>query len=262
MTASTPNAQGVAVTVHNLHKRFGETLALAGINLDVTPGEVFVIMGSSGSGKTVLLKHIIGLETPDDGTIAINGHPVQAGATQTYRLAMVFQSGALLNSLTVKENVGLYLAEHRLRPQPEIDRIVIETLETLGLKGQEERFPADLSGGMRKRVAIARALVIEPNLLLYDEPTSELDPLMAATIGREILKLKNRIGLTSIVVTHDRSLAFGIADRLAIIHAGVIRRVGTPREIQNSSDPVIHRLINVDFTPNSPEQGHSHAQLT
>src|SRR4030095_6982478 len=145
-----------------------------------------------------------------------------------YRMAMVFQSGALLNSLTVGENVGLYLAEHRLKPPAEIARIVREKLELLELKGVEDRSPSELSGGMKKRVAIARALVIEPQLILYDEPTSELDPLMAVTIGEEILDLKERIQVTSIVVTHDRDLAFGVADRMAVMAEGKILVLGTP----------------------------------
>src|SRR4030095_16470562 len=137
-----------------------------------------------------------------------------------YRMAMVFQSGALLNSLTVGENVGLYLAEHRLKPPAEIARIVREKLELLELKNVRDRSPSELSGGMKKRVAIARALVIDPQLILYDEPTSELDPLMTVTIGKEILDLSQRIHVTSIVVTHDRDVAFGVADRIAMMHEG------------------------------------------
>ena len=135
---------------------------------------------------------------------------------------MVFQSGALLNSLTVGENVGLYLSEHRLKPPEEIARIVAEMLEDVGLKGTEDKMPNELSGGMKKRAAIARALVIEPQLILYDEPTSELDPLSSVVIGEEILHLKQRIHVTSLVVSHDRDLAFGVADRIAVINEGRI----------------------------------------
>ncbi len=166
---------------------------LKGLDFEVKPGEIFVIMGPSGSGKSVLLKHIIGLEEPDAGEILIDGKSIQSPEVmENYRLAMVFQSGALLNSLTVGENVGLYLTEHRLKPPEEIARIVAEKLEVVGLKGQEEKMPSELSGGMKKRVAIARALVIEPQLILYDEPTSELDPMSAVVIGEEILNLKQR----------------------------------------------------------------------
>src|SRR5947207_2869332 len=145
-----------------------------------------------------------------------------------YRLAMVFQSGALLNSLSVGENVGLYLAEHRLKKPSEIERITNEKLEFLGLKNVRDRNPSELSGGMKKRVAIARALVIDPQLILYDEPTSELDPLSAVIIGEEILEMRERIQVTSIVVTHDRDLAFGVADRIALMSEGNILAIGTP----------------------------------
>src|SRR5271165_2793778 len=209
---------GVRLVVRGLHKRFGRQKVLDGIDLEVKPGEIFVIMGPSGSGKSVLLKHLIGLETPDAGEILINGQSINAPEIAAkYRMALVFQSGALLNSLTVGENVGLYLAEHRLKSPEEIQRIVSEKLEIVGLKGQEDKTPNELSGGMKKRVAIARALVIEPQLILYDEPTSELDPMSAVIIGEEILNLKREIQVTSIVVSHDRDLAFGVADRIAVI---------------------------------------------
>jgi phospholipid/cholesterol/gamma-HCH transport system ATP-binding protein len=221
---------------------------LKGIDLQVEAGEIFVVMGPSGSGKSVLLKHIIGLERPDEGEILIAGEPVSSDhVMDRYRLGMVFQSGALLNSLTVGENVGLYLAEHRLKAPDEIEKIVTEKLELVGLKGVEDKFPSELSGGMKKRVAIARALVIEPQLMLYDEPTSELDPMMAVVISEEILSLNQRIGVTSIVVSHDRDLAFGIADRIAIISDGRILFVGTPEQVRSNADPTIKEFINADF---------------
>ena len=238
----------VGVQVRNLRKSFNGEAVLKGISLDIEPGEIFVIMGPSGSGKSVLLKHIIGLETPDSGDILIDGRSVQQeGVMDTFRMAMVFQSGALLNSLTVGENIGLYLTEHRLKKPDEITRIATEKLEFLGLKNVAHRNPGELSGGMKKRVAIARALVIEPQLILYDEPTSELDPLMAVTIGEEILNLSRRIDVTSIVVTHDRDLAFGIADRIAMMSDGNFLALGTPDEIKRSSDPLIHRFLNAEF---------------
>src|SRR5262245_43123549 len=171
MSETKNNHSGVRVRVRGLTRRFGNHEVLKGIDLEVQPGEIFVIMGPSGSGKSVLLRHIIGLETPNSGEILINGEPVQSkDLASKYRMAMVFQSGALLNSLTVAENVGLYLAEHRLKSRTEIQRIVADKLETVGLKDTENKFPSELSGGMKKRVAIARALVIEPQLILYDEP--------------------------------------------------------------------------------------------
>lgn len=246
-----PTTRGVSVQVRGLRKSFGAQPVLQGIDLDVGPGEIFVLMGPSGSGKTMLLKHVIGLEEPDDGEIRIDGHRSGSGAVlDRFRMAMVFQSGALLNSLTVAENVGLYLAEHRLKPEREIARIVSEKLELVGLKGVESRYPNELSGGMQKRVAIARALVIEPQLILYDEPTSELDPLMAVTISEQILELRRRIGVTSLVVTHDRDLAFGIADRIAVIDAGKILAIGTASAIRESTDPLIRKFLTVEFNQN------------
>jgi phospholipid/cholesterol/gamma-HCH transport system ATP-binding protein len=209
------------VQVRALRRSYDSQEVLKGLDFDVAAGEIFVIMGPSGSGKSVLLKHIVGLERPDEGEILISGESIQSpGVLGRYRVAFVFQSGALLNSLTVGENVGLYLSEHRLKPPEEIARIVAEKLEVVGLKGTEDKMPNELSGGMKKRVAIARALVIEPQLILYDEPTSELDPLSAVVIGEEIFKLNQNIHVTSLVVSHDRDLAFGVADRIAVIDDG------------------------------------------
>ncbi len=248
MSNSSPNQRGVRVSVRGLRKSFDRDPVLKELSFDVERGEIFVVMGPSGSGKSVLLKHLIGLETPDEGEILIEGESIQSpGVMDKYRMAMVFQSGALLNSLTVGENVGLYLTEHQLKPPDEIARIVREKLELVGLKGQEDRFPGDLSGGMKKRVAIARALVIEPQLILYDEPTSELDPLMAVLIAEEIYQLNERIEVTSIVVTHDRDLAFGIAERIAIMSQGEILLVGTPDEVRKSSHPLIREFLAADF---------------
>ena len=248
---ASPPQQGVRVTVRGLRRIFDGQPVLKGLNFEVDRGEIFVVMGPSGSGKSVLLKHVIGLETPDEGEILIEGESIRKpGVMDKYRMAMVFQSGALLNSLTVGENVGLYLAEHRLKPPEEIARIVAEKLEIVGLKGQEHRFPAELSGGMKKRVAIARALVVEPHLILYDEPTSELDPLMAVTVADEIVKLNRRIHVTSFVVTHDRDLAFGIADRIALMAEGQILMVGKPAEVRNNPHPQIQRFLTADFNLN------------
>jgi phospholipid/cholesterol/gamma-HCH transport system ATP-binding protein len=248
------NHSGVSVEVRGLRKNFDSQEVLKGIDFDVKPGEVFVIMGPSGSGKSVLLRHIIGLEPPDAGEILINGEPIQSESGMTlekYRLAMVFQSGALLNSLTVGENVGLYLSEHRLKKPEEIEKIVSEKLHDVGLADAIEKTPAQLSGGMKKRAAIARALVIEPQLILYDEPTSELDPLSAVVVGLEICKLKDRTNVTSLVVSHDRDLAFGIADRIAFISEGKIIAIGSPDEMKQSKDPAIQKFLRADFKPES-----------
>jgi len=246
-----PEQHSVSVSVRGLRKGYGGVPVLKGINLEIQRGEIFVIMGPSGSGKSVLLRHIIGLEPPDEGDIQIEGESIQAaGVMDRHRMALVFQSGALLNSLNVLENVGLYLSEHRLKKPVEIARIATEKLEMLGLKNVRDKYPSELSGGMKKRVSIARALVIEPQLILYDEPTSELDPLSAVVIGEEILSLSRRINVTSIVVTHDRDLAFGIADRIAMMHEGAIIAVGTVDEIKLNRHPVIHRFLHIDFKPN------------
>ncbi len=240
--------QGVPVEVRDLRKSFGALKVLNGVSFKVEPGERFVIMGPSGSGKSVLLKHIIGLLQPDAGEILLDGQSIaQSSVRDKYRLAMVFQSGALLTSLTVGENVGLYLAEHQIKSPAEIDAMVARALENVGLKGLQDRAPSELSGGMQKRVAIARALVVEPQMVLFDEPTSELDPLMAVTIGEEILKLNQRTGATSIIVTHDRDLAFGTAHRMAMINEGRIIFVGAPQEVRDSTDPVIQEFIRAEL---------------
>ena len=242
------NDGGISVEVRDLRKSFGAQQVLRGVSFAVKPGEIFVIMGPSGSGKSVLIKHLIGLETPDEGEILIDGHSVgEKDILTRYRMAMVFQSGALLSSLTVGENVGLYLSEHQLKPPEEIRRIVAEKLELVGLKGIEGKYPSELSGGMRKRVSIARALVADPQLILYDEPTSELDPLSAITIIEEIVSLNERIAVTSIVVSHDRNLAFGVADRIAILHEGTILFIGSPEKVKAHGDPMIQQFITADF---------------
>ncbi len=246
--APEPARTGVSVQVRGLRKSFDGLLVLKGVDFEVKPGEIFVLMGPSGSGKSVLLRHVIGLEEPDEGEILIEGQSIQSSnVMDQYRLAMVFQSGALLNSLTVAENVGLYLSEHRLKPRVEIARIVAEALELVDLQGTENKMPNELSGGMKKRVGIARALVIEPQLLLYDEPTSELDPLSSVTIAEEIVRLNERIHVTSLVVSHDRALAFGIADRIAVINDGQILTIGTPDEVKRDKHPLVQHFLNAEF---------------
>ena len=248
MNTPISNHSGVSLQVRGLRKSFDGQEVLKGLDFEVKPGEIFVIMGPSGSGKSVLLKQLIGLEPPDAGEILINGESIQSPEIASkYRMALVFQSGALFSSLTVGENVGLYLSEHRLKPPEEIARIVAEKLENVGLKGTEDKMPSELSGGMKKRAAIARALVIEPQLILYDEPTSELDPLSAVVIGEEILNLQQRIHVTSLVVSHDRDLAFGVADRIAVINEGRILTIGTPDEVKRFDDPLVQNFLRADF---------------
>jgi phospholipid/cholesterol/gamma-HCH transport system ATP-binding protein len=236
--------QNVSVEARGVRRSYHGQAVLDGIDFKVEPGEIFVIMGPSGSGKTVLLKHLIGLLKPEAGEILIQGESINSpGLRDKYRMAMVFQSSALLASMTVSENVGIYLTEHKLMPPRDISKIVTEALKTVGLVGVSDRYPNELSGGMQKRVAIARALVIQPQLVLFDEPTAELDPLMAVAIGEEILKLKSNLHATSIVVTHDRDLAFGVADRIAMMMNGRILFAGTPDELRRNPDPKIQNFI-------------------
>ncbi len=255
MNPANSTQSGVGLVVRGLRKKFGGQDVLKGVSFEVKPGEIFVIMGPSGSGKSVLLKHLIGLEDADEGEILINGEKIGSPEIAAkYRMALVFQSGALLNSLTVGENVGLYLTEHKLKPPAEIEKIVLEKLDDVGLKDAVNKMPSELSGGMKKRAAIARALVIEPQLILYDEPTSELDPLSAVVIGDEILELNRRTHVTSLVVSHDRDLAFGVADRIAFINQGRILAIGTPAEVRSHKDPLLQEFLNTSFQPDKTKE--------
>lgn len=243
----------VSVEVSGLSKRFGQQHVLREINLTVQPGEIFVIMGPSGSGKSVLLRQIAGLDLPTTGTVRIEGQdPANPDTRDRFALALVFQAGALFNSLSVYDNLALYPLEHRLCSKKEIHERVLRALRILSLENAAKKFPSELSGGMKKRVAIARALVMEPQLLCYDEPTSELDPVMSATITEIIATLKNEFRVTSIVVSHDRDLALTIADRVAILMKGVLRFVGTPTELRQSTDPAILDFLNPQIDLKNP----------
>ena len=238
---------GVRIEVERLNKYFGPKHVLRDLTLTVEPGETFVIFGPSGCGKSVLLKHIAGLLTPDSGRIRVDGAEVLPGAgSQTFRLAMVFQSSALFNSLTVGENVGLWLKEHRICRSEEIRRIVAEKLRLVGLTGTEHARPAELSGGMKKRVSIARALAVDPHLILYDEPTAGLDPVLTEQIGAVVADLK-QLKITAIVVTHDLNLAAAVADRLGMIHEGRLIETGTPSEIWATTNPVVRAFLSTQM---------------
>lgn len=235
----------VGVTVTNLVKKYGHNTVLRDISFEVKPGETFVIMGPSGSGKSVLLKQIAGLELPTAGEVRIDRlNAADPRTRDKIRLALVFQAGALFNSLSVYDNLALYPREHRLANEAGIRERVMHALSILSLEKAYKKFPSELSGGMKKRVAIARALVMEPQLFLYDEPTSELDPVMSATISEIIGTLREQTAVTSIVVTHDRPLALNIADRIALIIDGRICSIGTPTEFKESKDPVIANFLN------------------
>ena len=250
--------RGVGLQVRGLRKGYNGHDVLKGIDFEVNPGEVFVIMGPSGCGKTVLLRQLIGLETPDQGEILVGGQLIQPPEITTrYRVAMVFQSGALLTSLTVGQNVGFYLAEHHLKSPGEIAEIVSKDLDSVGLKGTENQMPSELSGGMTKRVAIARALAVDPQLIFYDEPTSGLDPVSSVEIAKDIVRLNERTHVTSVVVSHDRDLAFGIADRIAVLEDGRMLAIGTPSEIKRNSNPTVQYFLNASIAQMRAPLAHS-----
>ncbi len=255
--ARTSDRQPVAVEVRGLAKTFGQQQVLADINLAVKPGEVFAIMGPSGSGKSVLLRQIAGLDLPTAGTVRVDGHdPADPDTRDRYALALVFQAGALFNSLTVYDNLALYPLEHRLCPKGEIRDRVMRALKILSLEGAVHKFPSELSGGMKKRVAVARALAMEPQLILFDEPTSELDPVMAATISEIIATLRQFISVTTVVVTHDRDLALTIADRVAILMKGKLVSVTTPAELRTLPNPAVQDFLNPKIDLQNPRFKH------
>jgi len=243
----------VGVEVAGLSKKFGAQTVLKNVSLSVKPGEIFVIMGPSGSGKSVLLRHIAGLESPTGGTVRINGFdPADPATRDRFALALVFQAGALFNSLSVYDNLALYPLEHRLCTKAEIHDRVVRALKILSLENAAKKFPSELSGGMKKRVSIARALVMEPQLMLYDEPTSELDPVMSATISEIIATLKQEHQVTTIVVSHDRDLALTIGDRIAILMKGELRTVSTAEELRRNTDPNVVDFLNPKIDLKNP----------
>ena len=234
----------VGVSIEGLSKSFGRSEVLKNVTFSVAPGEIFVLMGPSGSGKSVLLKHIVGLEKPSAGRVTVAGRDASSEATrEQVRMALVFQSGALFNSLSVYDNLALYPREHQIADEAAIREKVMRALQILSLEGSAHKAPSELSGGMKKRVAIARGLVMEPQLMLYDEPTSELDPVMAATISEIIATLKDEYHVTSIVVSHDRELALGIADRVGILMGGELVSLGTPADLRTPADPRVAEFL-------------------
>ncbi len=237
--------------IEHLRKRFGGQIVLDDINLDVNKGEILAIIGQSGSGKTVLFRHIIGLMFPDGGRILLDGEVISCPTTRPAdfdryrkRFGILFQGAALFDSMTVGENLAFPLRELTGLSEAEIMKTVGESLEKVGLKeGFKTKMPVELSGGMRSRVGLARALVMNPEIMLYDEPTSSLDPIMTDKINDLIESLRERLQMTSIVVTHDISSAYKIADRIAMIHEGRILFSGTPADIRKSHNPYIQQFI-------------------
>ena len=243
-----PEAEHNLIELEDVHKSFGDNHVLRGVNLTVRRGESLVVIGGSGSGKSVLIKCIIGILTLERGTIRVAGQNIGSlSEKELYQLrkkfGMLFQAGALFDSLTVWENVGFGLLQHTQMSEQEVRKVATEKLNLLGLHGIENSMPSALSGGMRKRVSLARAIAMEPEILLYDEPTTGLDPIRADAINELILEMRGKIRVTSITITHDMVSAYKIADRIAMLYQGRIIEAGTPEAIRNSSNPVVQQFI-------------------
>lgn len=235
------------IEFQDLYKAFGEKQVLQGLSLKIRDSETVVIIGYSGTGKSVALKHIVGLLHPDAGEVIVDGQAVSTldrDALTAVRqgIGYVFQFAALFDSLTVAENVALGLRRRRL-DEEEIGERVREALALVDLSGTEERMPAELSGGMRKRVGIARAIALRPRYILYDEPTTGLDPVTSAVIDRLMVRTREHLGVTGVVVTHDMRSAYTVGDRIAMLYEGRIRQVGSVEEIQRTEDPVVRQFI-------------------
>jgi len=236
------------IEISDLRKSFGENQVLKGVNLRVNRGETVVVMGRSGCGKSVLLKHIIGLMKPDSGRIVVDGIEITALKGEDLiefrkRFGMLFQGSALFDSLSVWENVGLGLLEHADLSEQEVRRIAREKLELVGLTQVDDLRPSELSGGMKKRVGLARAIAMDPPVILYDEPTTGLDPIMADVINQLIRHLQAKLKVTSIAVTHDMNSAMKIGDRLAMLHDGRIVFEGTPEEVKATDNEVVRQFV-------------------
>jgi phospholipid/cholesterol/gamma-HCH transport system ATP-binding protein len=242
------------IRISGLSKAFGDKEVLRGVSLDVEEGTTFVVLGASGSGKTVLLKHVIGLLRPDAGTVQVDGMDISAltgrALTEARRVfGMVFQGSALFDSMTVFDNVAFPVRERERRiPHDELLARVIESLRVVDL-GEDvlDEWPSQLSGGMRKRVSLARALVANPKIVLYDEPTTGLDPITTNSVDSMITQAKHRRGVTSMVISHDIASAFRVADRLAVLYDGRIAAQGTPEEVRRSDDPYVQRFLSLWF---------------
>lgn len=235
------------ICFHDVHKRFGDRVVLDGFSLDVPDGLTMVLLGASGAGKSVTLKHVVGLIRPDAGHVEVDGERVDALgpdalATLRQNIGYVFQFAALFDSLSIGDNVRLGLVRQGI-DRDEIEQRVVESLRVVGLSEAADRFPAELSGGMRKRAGIARAIALRPRYILWDEPTTGLDPVTAATMDRLMRRTAEEYGVTSVVVTHDMRSAFTVADRIAMLHHGTLRTVGTVAEIQATEDPVVRQFI-------------------
>jgi phospholipid/cholesterol/gamma-HCH transport system ATP-binding protein len=240
------------IRVQGLFKRFGEQAVLRGLDLDIATGEIMVVIGRSGGGKSVLLKHLIGLLRPDAGAVIVDGTDItrlRGGDLDRVRerYGVVFQGGALFDSMSVSDNVAFPLREKSRLGAAEIRGRVDEKLQQVGLAGMGHKDPAEISGGMRKRVAIARALVTEPEIVFFDEPTTGLDPILVNTIHHLILELHRKFRFTAIMVSHEIPEIFEIADRVAMLHEGAIVEVGPPDAVRASTNPVVQQFIRGDI---------------
>lgn len=236
------------IELRNVSKAFGNLVVLDQVNLAIEEGESLVVLGASGSGKSVMLKHVVGLLRPDSGEIFFDGKRVDTLSERDWvpirkQFGFLFQMGALFDSMTVEENVAFPVQEHTSKSAQEISKIVERCLRLVGLPGVRKQMPAQLSGGQRKRVALARAIALEPRVILYDEPTTGLDPIRADVINELILILKQELNVTSIVVTHDMHSAFKVASRIVMLHQGKFIFDGTSQEIQKSDNPIIQHFV-------------------
>ncbi len=241
--APSPHPETIVEFV-NVWKRYGGKEILAGVNLQIRRGEILCVLGPSGTGKSVTLRHINGLTRPDEGEVTVFGQSVTSLSEEALspirrRLAMLFQGGALFDSMNVEQNVGFPLREHTTKTPREIADTVAEKLAMVGLPGTQRKMPSELSGGMRKRVALARSIALEPEIILYDEPTTGLDPVTSEKIGHLIVDINKRIHTTSVVVTHDIVMARTVADRLAFLHQGRFQFIGTFGEASRGGHPVL-----------------------
>jgi len=236
------------IELRNIYKRLGNKEVLRGVDLKIEPEETMVIIGGSGEGKSVLLKHMIGLLKPDQGEVVIDGENIthltgSALSSVRNKFGMLFQYAALFDSMNVKENVGFALYEHTDLPEEKISQIIKEKLELVHLSGIETMMPSELSGGMKKRVGLARALAREPKIVLYDEPTTGLDPIHADMINNLIIELNERLKVTSVVVTHDMKSAFKVADRIAMLYKGKIIALGDVKEFEQPTNPIVKQFV-------------------
>ena len=238
----------MSIELRDVHKSFGHKQVLRGFSLEVREGETLSIIGSSGAGKSVTLKHILGLIRPDRGEVRVDGNNVHALEQEDLyelrrKVGYVFQFAALFDSMTIGDNVAMGLRRIRGMSEDEIRQRVRESLALVDLPGTEDLYPNELSGGMQKRAGLARAIATQPKYLLYDEPTTGLDPVTITIIDRLVLRMANEMGATAVVITHDMESAYKISDRIAMLHRGQVRTVGTPDQIRNSDDPLVKGFI-------------------